>query len=184
MLLALSTGHKLGLGIAGGIFVLFAAVSAVLIPRYRPDFPGRRGLTPFIVLTVFVFLGMVFAVEVFGAEEEEKPEKAEEAETGTSPGPPSAGTPQAIKVNEVEFKIELPRKSYKPGSYVFDVRNAGQIGHDLTVKGPGSDNAKTPLIDPGKSAKLRLALQAGTYELYCSVPGHKDAGMDLKIAVS
>ena len=29
-----------------------------------------------------------------------------------------------------------------------------------------------------------IELKAGKYELYCTVPGHKDAGMDLKVTVS
>jgi plastocyanin len=184
VLLALSTGHKLGLAIAGGIFVLFAAASAVLIPRYRPDFPGRRGLTPFIVLTVFVFLGMLFAVEVFGAEEEEKPESGEAAESGPAGGTTSAGAAQTVRVQEVDFKIELPDTSYSPGSYVFDLKNDGKTPHNLTIDGPGVSDAATPTIAAGKTAKLQVALQSGTYELYCSVPGHKEAGMDLKITVS
>jgi plastocyanin len=178
VLLALSTGHKVGLVIAGGIFVLFALACAILIPRYRPDFPGRRGLTPFIVVTVFIFLGMLFAVETFGAEEE-KPEEAEPAATA-----PGGGAPQPVKVTESEFKIQLPQQSLGPGAYEFDVQNTGQVGHDLVVKGPGGEDAKTPLIQPGKSAKLRVSLEAGQYELYCSVPGHKEAGMDLKLGVS
>ena len=42
MLAALSTAHKLGLGLSGVAFIAFALVSAMLIPRTRPDFPGRR----------------------------------------------------------------------------------------------------------------------------------------------
>ncbi len=183
MLLALSTGHKLGLAIAGGIFVLWAIASAVVIPRYRPDFPGRRGLTPFIVVTVFIFLGMLFAVEVFGAEEAEKPE-AGEAAGAPSGGTTSAGAAQTVRVREVDFKIELPDTSYSPGSYVFDLKNDGKTAHNLTIKGPGVANAATPTIAAGKTAKVQVALQSGTYELYCSVPGHKEAGMDTKIAVS
>jgi plastocyanin len=184
VLLALSTGHKLGLAIAGGIFVLFAITAAVVIPRYRPDFPGRRGLTPFIVVTVFVFLGMLFAVEVFGAEEAEKPEGGEAAETGPPGATTSAGAAQTVRVREVDFKIELPETSYSPGSYVFDLKNEGKTAHNLTIDGPGVANAATPTIAAGKTAKLQVKLQSGTYELYCSVPGHKAAGMDTKITVS
>jgi plastocyanin len=183
VLLALSTGHKLGLAIAGGIFVLWAIASAVVIPRYRPDFPGRRGLTPFIVVTVFIFLGMLFAVEVFGAEEAEKPE-AGEAAGAPSGGTTSVGAAQTVRVREVDFKIELPDTSYSPGSYVFDLKNDGKTAHNLTINGPGVTNAATPTIAAGKTAKVQVALQSGTYELYCSVPGHKEAGMDTKIAVS
>ena len=45
-------------------------------------------------------------------------------------------------------------------------------------------NAKTPLINPGSTAKLTVTLAAGTYTLYCTVPGHSAAGMVAKLTVS
>ena len=75
MPLALSTGNKVGLGTMAAIFIVFALVCAFVIPRYRPQFPGR-GLAPFIVATVVLFGGMMAAVELFGAEEEEPHEPA------------------------------------------------------------------------------------------------------------
>lgn len=88
MPLAISTGDKLGLGIVAAVFIAFALASALVIPRYRPDFPGR-GLAPFIVATVILFAAMMGAVELFGAEEETGHEPAAtettdrgEAETG------------------------------------------------------------------------------------------------------
>jgi uncharacterized cupredoxin-like copper-binding protein len=44
--------------------------------------------------------------------------------------------------------------------------------------------AATPTIAAGKTAKLKVKLAKGTYELYCSVPGHKQLGMDTHITVS
>lgn len=87
-------------------------------------------------------------------------------------------------VSETEFKIALAQKSLKAGPYEFDLKNDGHIGHDLVISGPGVANAKTPVINSGKTAVLKVDLQKGTYELYCSVPGHKAAGMDVKITVS
>ena len=75
MPLALSTGNKLGLGIMAAIFIAFALASAMVIPRYRPDFPGR-GLGAFTVATVALFVAMMAAVVVFGAEDEEAHEPA------------------------------------------------------------------------------------------------------------
>ena len=51
------------------------------------------------------------------------------------------------------------------------------------VQGNGVDE-KTPTIQPGKSATLNVDLKPGTYDVYCSIPGHKQAGMDVKLTVS
>ncbi|MFL5936914.1 MAG: hypothetical protein ACJ744_13625 [Gaiellaceae bacterium] len=65
MILALSTAHKLGLGLSGLAFVLFALISAMLIPRSRPEFPGRN-LGWFVFVSILFFVGMMTAVLVFG----------------------------------------------------------------------------------------------------------------------
>ena len=65
MLLALSTAHKLGLGLSGLAFVVFALVSSMVIPRSRPDYPGRN-LGWFVFVSILFFVGMMTAVLVFG----------------------------------------------------------------------------------------------------------------------
>jgi hypothetical protein len=67
LLHALSTGHKLGLGLAGAGFAGFAVVVSMLIPQRWPNFPGsRRGLLIFVAVCIVLFLGMLAAVEIFG----------------------------------------------------------------------------------------------------------------------
>jgi hypothetical protein len=79
VLAALSTGNKIGLAVTAGAFVAFALAAAMLVPRYRPEFPGRRGLAPFIVVTIALFLLTMTAVFVFGREEEEGEQEAIES---------------------------------------------------------------------------------------------------------
>jgi plastocyanin len=215
LLAALSTGHKLGLGLVGLAFVVFALVSAFLIPALRPDYPSRRGLPAFLTLTVALFVGMMFAVFFFGREPSESraqggstaagstapstaapaptttPSSTASTTTQTTTPTPSASVPttpptapKSVPVTESEFKIVLPSESLSAGSYTFDLTNKGAISHDLVVNGPGVSNEKTPLIGPRKTAQLTVDLKSGTYDLYCSVPGHKQAGMDLKLKVS
>jgi uncharacterized cupredoxin-like copper-binding protein len=180
VLLALSTWHKIGLAGVGAIFVVFALSSAFLFPRYRPDFPGRR-LGTFILVTFVVFVGMLAAVEIFGAEPSEKAS----AENGTTPATSSAGgASKTVQVSEKEFKITLPSMSLKAGSYTFDLSNDGKIPHDLTIQGPGVSKAHTPVINGGQKATLKVKLTAGQYDFYCSVPGHKQLGMDVKVKVA
>jgi plastocyanin len=82
-----------------------------------------------------------------------------------------------------EFKFVLGGEPDGPGEYAFKLTNDGQTGHDLVVEGPGVRDERTPVIDPGESADLDVDLQAGEYTLYCSVPGHRDAGMETTIDI-
>jgi plastocyanin len=186
VLLALSTGHKIGLAGVAAAFIVFALASSFLFPRYRPSYPAGR-LGWFIVVTIALFLGMLAAVEIFGREPAEKA-AAENEPTSSSPSTSAAGggggAGQTVQVSEKEFKISLPSTTLKPGSYTFDLSNDGKLQHDLAVNGPGVNNAKTPLINGGQHATLKVKLAAGTYDFYCSVPGHKQLGMDVKVKVA
>ena len=177
MLLAgLSTGNKIGLAVVGGAFILFALTSALIIPRRRPDFPGRNGLSVFVLASFAFFVAMLTAVSVFDVESE--------AKGAEKPAGVAAPAAQKVAVSETEFKIAAPAGKVAPGKVTFDVKNAGKIGHDLVVSGPGvSAAAKTALLNPGQSATLTVTLAAGTYTLYCSVPGHRAAGMSAKLTV-
>lgn len=66
LLLALSSGHKLGLGLAVLVFAGFSLVCSMVIPRRWPQFPGR-GLPVFVAVSFVLFVGMLAAVEIFGA---------------------------------------------------------------------------------------------------------------------
>jgi hypothetical protein len=67
VLAALSTGHQVGLGVAGLAFVVFALTSAIVIPRRNPDFPGNR-LGIYVLVTFLFFVGMMTSVFIFGKE--------------------------------------------------------------------------------------------------------------------
>ena len=179
MLLAgLSTGHTIGMSIVAALFVGFALVSSFVIPRRRPDFPGKNGIGVFAIVCVVLFAAQLTSVLVFGVEKSEA--KGAESAAGTK-----GGVVHTIKVQESEFKIILPaQQTLAPGSYTFTVHNVGKIPHDLAIEGPKlSGPAKTATIAAGGTAKLTVSLEQGTYQLYCSIPGHRAAGMSAKITV-
>ena len=192
MLLALSTGHKVGLAVVGAAFIVFALCSSFLFPRFRPQFPGH-GLRAFIIVTFVFFFGMLTAVEVFGAEPKEHKESASTEQSTSTPAPTTqptttvpnappgkpAPTPQVVQVTEKEFKISLA-PTLKAGVVTFQIKNVGALAHDLAVVG----GPKSALIPAKGTGTLTVTLKPGTTELYCSVPGHRAAGMDLKIKVT
>lgn len=177
LIAGLSTGHKIGLLVVGAVFIGFALAASFLAPRRWPDFPGRNGMSVFILASFVLFFGMLAAVYVFGKESVENAEAAQ-----AHIGKPAK---RAIKVTESEWKVQLPAvKELAQGAYTFDVHNAGKIPHDLAITGPHvAGPPKTASIKPGADAKLTVSLGPGRYTLYCSVPGHRQLGMQAQISV-
>ena len=117
MLLGLTSGQKLGLVVVAGVFIGFALLSAFVLPRRNPDFPGERGLRWFVVVALLLLASMLTAMALLAQEEEEQggeavatetepsetetePGETEPAETETEPGTTSAaaeGDPDAGK---------------------------------------------------------------------------------------
>jgi mono/diheme cytochrome c family protein len=82
VLLALSSAQKLGIGLMAAAFVVFALISAMLVPRYRPDFPAKR-MGWFIAACVVFTVGMLGTI-VFVAKETEQEAAAETHLTETT----------------------------------------------------------------------------------------------------
>jgi hypothetical protein len=62
----LSTGNEIALIVVAGVFIAFALVSSIVVPRYKPDFPGPAGLSVFVMASVVIFGLMIAAVNFFG----------------------------------------------------------------------------------------------------------------------
>jgi uncharacterized cupredoxin-like copper-binding protein len=79
-----------------------------------------------------------------------------------------------IQVSGGEFFFKLSAKSIaKPGTVTFVFKNVGHVQHDFHISGK-----TTPLIQPGKTAKLVVAFKKkGKFSYLCTVPGHAAAGM-------
>ncbi len=167
LLAALSTGHKIGLAVVAAVFIGFALASSFIAPRRRPDFPGKNGLSVFVIVSIFLFASMISAVVVFGGESEAK--GAGEAAKGVT-----------VQAKEVEYKITLSAHKVQHGVVTFVVKNAGRIAHNLTIQG----GKHTANIGPGKTVKLTVTLKKGAYTLYCSVPGHRQLGMVTKLTAT
>ena len=100
---------------------------------------------------------------------------------GSSSPPASSG--KKIDVTLKDFSITLAGGStVQPGTYTFVVTNQGPSSHNLTVNGPGVSDQATPTFGQG-TKNLTVTLKSGTYDLFCSVPGHKALGMDTKLTV-
>jgi plastocyanin len=73
--------------------------------------------------------------------------------------------------------------SAKAGSVTVDFDNKQSLQHDVAVAdSSGKVLGQTDLVSSGTS-NTTVDLQPGTYTFYCTVPGHKDAGMEGTLTV-
>lgn len=85
-----------------------------------------------------------------------------------------------------EGQLSYDKKSLtaKAGTVTVDFTNMAQLGHNMTVESSsGAVVGATPTFS-GESKKLTLKLTPGTYKFYCSVPGHRQAGMEGTLTVN
>jgi uncharacterized cupredoxin-like copper-binding protein len=83
--------------------------------------------------------------------------------------------------------IKFDKKEYtvKAGDVKTAYISKGQQTHTLVVQDPqGNKVPPTLRVTPGKEEGAVYKLTAGTYTLYCDIPGHRDAGMQATLTVT
>jgi plastocyanin len=84
---------------------------------------------------------------------------------------------------EGQLKYDRTSLTAGAGTVSIDFTNMAPLGHNLTVaSSSGSVVGATPTIQ-GTSKTLTLNLTPGSYKFYCSVPGHRMAGMEGTLTV-
>jgi outer membrane protein assembly factor BamB len=73
----------------------------------------------------------------------------------------------------------------KPGSETVSFTNNSPIEHDVVIAttSPEKILGQTPIFVKGTKT-FKVTLPAGTYVYYCSVPGHREAGMEGKLTIT
>ena len=160
MLLGLTTDQKLGLAGTAAVFIAFSLVTALLIPRYRPDFPGRKGLGLFVVVTLLLMVAMIGAVVVFASEDEgaEAAGHVETELTETETGPTETETgPAETETGQTETtppattaEEEAPAGDPAAGKALFASNGCGGCH---TFEAAGSTGAVGPNLDEALEGK-------------------------------
>jgi plastocyanin len=71
----------------------------------------------------------------------------------------------------------------KAGKVTIDFKNPQSLTHDVAIESSsGEEVGATELIADG-SDSTTVDLKPGTYTFYCSVPGHREAGMEGTLTV-
>jgi len=69
-----------------------------------------------------------------------------------------------------------------PGTVVIKSKNASSTPHNIALEGSGA-SGKGAVVQDGGVSQFSVKLKAGTYTFFCTVDGHRAAGMEGKIVV-
>jgi nitrite reductase (NO-forming) len=93
----------------------------------------------------------------------------------------ATGETETVEVELGEMYVEPDTVEIAAGTELtLTVTNAGDMVHDLVLEGgPG-----TAMLEPGETETVELGVIESSSEAWCTVPGHKEAGMVLDIVVT
>jgi plastocyanin len=102
-----------------------------------------------------------------------------------APAATSGGQNLSLSSNsEGQLKYDTTSLTAKAGAVSINFTNMAPLSHNVTIE--SSSHAvlgATPTFQGG-SKTLSLNLKAGVYKFYCSVPGHRMAGMEGTLTVN
>ncbi|HMD57673.1 MAG TPA: plastocyanin/azurin family copper-binding protein [Solirubrobacteraceae bacterium] len=94
------------------------------------------------------------------------------------------GSKLSLEANpQGQLKYNTTALSAKAGAVTIDFTNKSELAHNVTVESSsGSIVGAIPTFS-GSTKSLSLNLKPGTYKFFCSVPGHRMAGMEGTLTV-
>jgi plastocyanin len=194
--------------ICGGILAASAVIVSFLGLKLK-DFPGKA--LPIVVLWFVIFVGgaTAFATRYSGEEHEKKAAEYakyfEEAEKGETAGPSEeeaegaenegseeanesekggegAGTTLEVEASPTALAFNTTELEAKAGQVTIDFKNPSAIPHNVVIEENGKELAGFDPIAEGEESET-ADLKPGTYTFFCSVPGHREAGMEGTLVV-
>jgi len=116
-----------------------------------------------------------------GSDEEEPVGEQEGSEKGAEGGG-AASTTLQLAADESALAYDKTDLEAKAGNVTIDFDNPSPIPHNVVIEQDGKELAGFEPIAEGKETES-ADLKAGTYTFYCSVPGHREAGMEGTLTV-
>jgi plastocyanin len=186
-LLSLAATQFTAYHVLGIVFACWAVLLTFVGIR-RPDFPagGEKAVLGISVVLAFAVIGTAIGT-VKG--EKKEPAKAAEVkgQSNPNPSPPAATTtpaPSQKGASQLKLtadptgnlKFNTNALSAKAGPVTITMTNPSPVSHNVTLQTPqGVKGGAT--VGKGGTSTVTATLKPGNYVYYCSVPGHRQAGM-------
>ena len=129
---------------------------------------------------LFALLALVpFAAAACGDDDDD-----EATDTGDdSGGDTGAGSTVSFTADPGgELAYEEDSATATAGTVTLELTNEASVPHDVKIEGPEGDLGGTEEVTEG-TVDATVELDPGEFTFYCSVPGHREAGMEGTLTV-
>jgi plastocyanin len=171
--------------ISGGLLAAWAVLVTV-VGITRPSFPGSTGqarVTGAISITLVVATIGLAIYEGTREEEEGGGEAAAEPAPASEPAPAGGGAALKLAADPGgQLSFDKSSLTADAGKVTIAMKNDSDIPHDVSIEGKGVDEEGKDVTGGGTST-VTATLEPGKYTFYCSVPGHRQAGMEGTLTV-
>jgi plastocyanin len=191
-----------------GIALVVIALTVSVIGLRVERFPGTRLALAAGIALLVLFVAGTTTSSVINAREEQEDRINEEAaaeeqktateaeQAGESPkelqqqgaaeaqgaGKAGASTLDLSAPQDGTLAFDTDELETDAGEVTIDFDNPAAIEHDVTIEQDGKEIAKSDLVSEG-TTDVTADLKPGEYTYYCSVPGHREAGMEGTLTV-
>ena len=189
---------------AFGIALVLSALVLSALGLRSESFPSRIVLGGVVAYFV-VLVGATSTFAVLNAREEQRVRDAEHAEEAAEtepageevevpPGseqapPPGGGKPsptrESVKVSspaDGSLIFEPEALTAKAGTVTIDYENPSPVDHSVAIES-GSETLAESEIVTGATTSATADLEPGEFVFYCTVPGHRESGMEGTLTV-
>ncbi len=189
-----------------GIALVLSALVLSALGLRSESFPTSRILLAGIVAYFVVLVGATSTFAVLNAREEQRKHDAEQAEaaeevvseevaaggaTTTTESPPETEPPPApgglstVKVSspaDGSLIFEPSKLTAKAGTVTIEYDNPSPVDHSVAIEA-GSETLGESEIATEATLTATADLKPGDFVFYCTVPGHREAGMEGTLTV-
>jgi plastocyanin len=187
-----------------GIALAVSAVTVSFVGLKVKGFPGRA--FPVVILWFAILVGGATTFSVLHAKDEEHHKEAEfeqagekfenqgeeagagsaepeavggeaEAEGGGGKAAGGPGGTLQLAADPTAIAFDKTSLTSKPGKVTIDFSNPSAVEHDVAIEADGKEIAVSETITESETS-VGAELEPGTYTFFCTVPGHREAGME------
>ncbi len=179
--------------VVGGVLVLAAVVISFVGIRGSDSFPPSRGVLLGVVALFALIVGTTMAFAIVKSVDEQnkrndklakqQPENSGGGGTTTS-GASASETLDVSSPSDGSLVFDPNGLQAKPGNLTIDYTNPSPVPHSIAVAtANGNVLGEVQPFANGKQSVQLTNLAPGKYVFFCTVPGHREAGMQGDLTV-